>query len=114
MPVVKTEENGLYENLLRQAGKCDSIAHDIRIIAFIKECSELTKKELTDYISTLQDSWTTENEQFKKDKVAYDKFKEDEKKAVVKLNELFKQDQKDYENFKAGQLRTTNKKIITP
>lgn len=95
MAFVKSEDNTKYNDLLAQAGKCDSIAYEKRIVSLILECSELSKKELEDKLSSLQAEYEVENEKFKKDKEDYEAFKEEQKEA-------------------AKQLQTVKSKIIVP
>lgn len=85
MAYVKSEDNTKYEDLLNQAGKCDSIAYEKRIVTLIIECSELSKKELEDKLNSLEADYQVENEKFKKDKEDYETFKKEQKEAAKLL-----------------------------
>lgn len=84
MAFVQPEDNTKYEDLLKQAGTCDSIGFEIRVVTLIQECSVLSKKEIEDKLSTLQGNYDTEKQKLDKDKEDYEIFKEKQKEELSK------------------------------
>jgi len=78
-------EKKSYDDLLKQAHKCDTIAYEAKVVKLIIECKDLSKKELEDKLSSLQTDWTAENEKFKQDKKDYEDMKEAAQKIKSKI-----------------------------
>lgn len=90
MAFVKSEDNNKYEDLLKQVGKCDSIAYNIKVVRLIIECGSLTTKQIEDKLSTLETNYTTEITKLETDKKLYNDSKDTQKDKITKLNKTKK------------------------